>query len=85
MGAKYAIFILKIYKLSSNMFFFYRSVCQDLALSLAGDMFGLLLERCNLLVARGDPGVVLEPSCQLEEDLCNLLAPVKAVMRTGFV
>jgi len=55
----------------------YRSVCQDLALSLAGDMFGLLLERCNLLVARGDPSVVLQPSNQLQEDLCNLLAPVK--------
>ena len=40
----------------------YRSVCQDLALSLAGDMFGLLLERCNLLVARGDPSVVLQPT-----------------------
>ena len=70
-------------------------MCQDLALSLAGDMFGLLLERCNLLVARGErdmtlqssedhnkfypgeAGVVLEPTCQLEEDLCNLLAPVK--------
>lgn len=70
-------------------------MCQDLALSLAGDMFGLLLERCNLLVARGEKdtsiqnseedykfypgeaGVVLEPTCQLEEDLCNLLAPVK--------
>ena len=74
-----------------------RSVCQDLALSLAGDMFGLLLERCNLLVARGqseqtfpssqdnftlcpgEAGVVLEPRCQLEEDLCNLLAPVKVM------
>jgi len=58
-----------------------RSVCQVLALSLAGDMFGLLLERCNLLVARGDPSVVLQPSNQLQEDLrqdlCNLLAPVK--------
>ena len=51
----------------------------DLALSLAGDMFGLLLERCNLLVARGEAGVVLEPGCQLEEDLCNLLAPVKVM------
>ena len=51
---------------------------QDLALSLAGDMFGLLLERCNLLVARTETaGVLLEPTCQLEEDLCNLLAPVK--------
>merc|ERR1719154_298617 len=44
-------------------------------------MFGLLLERCNLLVARGDPSVVLQPSNQLQEDLrqdlCNLLAPVK--------
>merc|ERR1719158_717895 len=57
----------------------YRSVCQDLALSLAGDMFGLLLERCNLLVARGEAGVVLGPGCQLEEDLCNLLAPVKVM------
>ena len=25
-------------------------------------MFGLLLERCNLLVARGDPSVVLQPT-----------------------
>ena len=59
-----------------------RSVCQDLALSLAGDMFGLLLERCNLLVARGDPSVVLQPSIELQEDqdLCNLLAPVKVIM-----
>ena len=41
-------------------------------------MFGLLLERCNLLVARTETaGVLLEPTCQLEEDLCNLLAPVK--------
>jgi len=56
-----------------------RSVCQDLALSLAGDMFGLLLERCNLLVARGDPGVVLQAAneSQEDQDLCNLLAPVK--------
>ena len=70
---------------------------RDLALSRAGDMFGLLLERCNLLVARGqteptfqssqdnctfhpgEAGVVLEPTCQLEEDLCNLLAPVKVM------
>ena len=55
----------------------YRSVCQDLALSLSGDMFGILLERCNLLVARGLPDMVLQPSSQLEEDLCNLLAPIK--------
>ena len=55
----------------------YRSVCQDLALSLSGDMFGILLERCNLLVARGHPDMVLQPSSQLEEDLCNLLAPIK--------
>ena len=52
-------------------------MCQDLALSLAGDMFSLLLERCNLLEARGDPRVVLQPNNQLQEDLCNLLAPVK--------
>ena len=55
----------------------YRSVCQDLALSLSGDMFGILLERCNLLVARGQADMVLQPSSQLEEDLCNLLAPIK--------
>lgn len=56
----------------------YRSVCQDMALSLAGDMFGLLLERCNLLVAGcSDPLAVLAPSSQLEEDLTSLLAPVK--------
>ena len=40
-------------------------------------MFSLLLERCNLLVARGDPAVVLQPASQLQEDLCNLLAPIK--------
>ena len=40
-------------------------------------MLGLLLERCNLLIARGEADVVLEPASQLEEDLCNLLAPVK--------
>ena len=57
----------------------YRSVAQDMALSLAGDMFGLLLERCNLLVAGAEPHleVLLEPSTQLQEDLGNLLAPVK--------
>ena len=44
----------------------YRSVCQDLALSLSlpGDMFGLL-------VARGDPGVVVQPTNQFQEDLCS--------------
>ena len=40
-------------------------------------MFSLLLERCNLLEARGDPRVVLQPNNQLQEDLCNLLAPVE--------
>ena len=40
-------------------------------------MFGILLERCNLLVARGQADMVLQPSSQLEEDLCNLLAPIK--------
>jgi len=55
----------------------HRSVCQDLALSLDGDMFGLLLERYNLAVARGDRSMVLQPTNQLQEDLCNLLAPVK--------
>ena len=49
----------------------YRSLCQDL------DMFSLLLERCNLLEARGDPRGVLQPNNQLQEDLCNLLPPVK--------
>ena len=38
-------------------------------------MSSLLLERCNLLEARGDPSVVLQPNNQLQEDLCNLLAP----------
>jgi hypothetical protein len=33
----------------------YRSVAQDMALSLAGDIFGLLLERCNLLVGLSPP------------------------------
>ena len=55
----------------------YMSVYQDLALSLAGDMFGRLLERFNLLVARGDPSVVLQPSNHLQEDFCNLLASVE--------
>ena len=55
----------------------YKSMCQDLVLSLAGDMFGLLLERCNLMVARCDHSVVLQPTNQLQEDLWNLLAPVK--------
>ena len=40
-------------------------------------LFGLLLERCNLLVARGDPSVVLHHTNQLQEDLCNLLATAK--------
>jgi len=55
----------------------YRHVCQDLALSLAGDMFCLLLERANLLVAGSSPLAVLHPENQLDSDLASLLAPIK--------
>ena len=55
----------------------YRSVMQDTALQLAFDMFGVLLERCNHLLASDDIEAVLEPSTQLQEDLTNLLAAVK--------
>ena len=57
----------------------YRGVTQDMALSLAGDMFGLLLERCNLLVAAQPDRLssLLAPATQLQEDLGNLLVPVK--------
>ena len=57
----------------------YRSVMQDTALQLAFDMFGVLLERCNHLLASDDIEAVLEPSTQLQEDLTNLLAAVKVL------
>jgi hypothetical protein len=38
-----------------------------------------------LLVARGDPSVVLQPTNQLQEYLCNHLAPVKVITSENFV
>lgn len=55
----------------------YRSVMQSRALELAGDMFGVLLERCNLLVAAISAEDLLESRTQRHEDLTPLLAAVK--------
>lgn len=55
----------------------YRSVMQTKALELAGDMFSILLERCNLLVAAGSPEDILEPHTTRQEELTPLLAAVK--------
>ena len=55
----------------------YRSVLQTSALELAGDMFAVLLERCNLLIAAGDPADILEAQSPRTEELTPLLAAVK--------
>jgi len=55
----------------------YRSVMQTKALELAGDMFSVLLERCNILIAAGDPKDIIEPQSQRQEELTPLLAAVK--------
>ena len=55
----------------------YRSVMQTKALELAGDMFSILLERCNLIVAAGTPEDILDPHSLRQEELTPLLAAVK--------
>ena len=55
----------------------YRSVMQTKALELSGDMFSILLERCNLLVAAGTPEDILDPHSPRQEDLTPLLAAIK--------
>ena len=55
----------------------YRSVMQTKALELAGDMFSLLLERCNLIVAAGTPADILRIESPYQEELTPLLAAVK--------
>ena len=55
----------------------YRSVMQTRALELAGDMFSILVERCNLLVAAGDPSEILVPESLHQEELTPLLAAIK--------
>jgi len=50
---------------------------QTRALELAGDMFSILVERCNLLVAAGDPAEILVPDSPHQEELTPLLAAVK--------
>eukprot|EP00088_Acartia_fossae_P052586 TRINITY_DN5945_c0_g1_i2.p1 TRINITY_DN5945_c0_g1~~TRINITY_DN5945_c0_g1_i2.p1 ORF type:complete len:1186 (-),score=351.14 TRINITY_DN5945_c0_g1_i2:275-3715(-) len=55
----------------------YRSVTQTKALELAGDMFAILLERCNLLIASTDPMELMDARGARQEDLIPLLAAVK--------
>jgi protein SMG6 len=50
---------------------------QTRALELAGDMFSILVERCNILVAAGDPAEILMPDSLHQEELTPLLAAVK--------
>lgn len=55
----------------------YRSVTQTKALELAGDMFAVMLERCNLLIAALDPFELLESRDIRQEDLSHLLSAIK--------
>merc|ERR1719167_1193448 len=55
----------------------YRSGMQTKALELAGDMFSLLFERCNLIVAAGTPADILRIESPYQEELTPLLAAVK--------
>ena len=56
----------------------YRSVMQTKALELAGDMFAILLERANILIAALDPLELLDDSRAIrQEDLAPLFAAIK--------
>ena len=55
----------------------YRSVMQTKALELAGEMFSVLLERCNLLIAGGNPEDILDIQSTLQQEITPLLAAVK--------
>jgi len=56
----------------------YRSVMQTRALELAGDMFAVLVERCNMLIAAMEsPEAMLSTQFHRQEDLIPLLAAVK--------
>ena len=72
------MFVIEHTKMKSGDSERYRSAMQDSALQLAFEMFGILVERCNVLLANFRPEIDSGSQCIFpDEDLPSLLSAVK--------